>query len=69
MQEKEKILLTSICSFFSHTVFCPPRDKSYESGRGNCVNFLPNDKILNWSKLKAFTDDKRNVNEVFKFGF
>ena len=33
------------------------------------VNFnsLPNDKILNWSKLKAFADGKTIVNEKFKF--
>ena len=32
------------------------------------INSLPNDKILDWSKLKAFADDKLNVNEKFKFG-
>ena len=31
-------------------------------------NSLPNDKILDWSKLKAFADDKINVNEKLKFG-
>ena len=31
------------------------------------VNWLPNDKILNWSKLKAFADHKINVTEKFKF--
>ena len=30
------------------------------------VNSFPNDKILDWSKLKAFADDKRNVNEKLK---
>ena len=29
---------------------------------------LPDDKILDWSKLEAFTDNKMNVNEKFKFG-
>ena len=29
---------------------------------------LPNDKILEWSKLKAFVDDKINVSEKLKFG-
>ena len=29
---------------------------------------LPNDKIVDWSKLKAFADDKINVNEELKFG-
>ena len=27
------------------------------------VNSLPNDKLLDWSKLKAFADDKINVTE------
>ena len=30
-------------------------------------NSLPNDKILDWSKLKAFADDKINVTEKLKF--
>ena len=30
------------------------------------VNSLPNNKILDWSKLKAFADDKMNLNEKFK---
>ena len=29
-------------------------------------NSLPNDKILDWSKLKAFEDDKINLKEKFK---
>ena len=33
------------------------------------VNSLPNDKILDWSKFKAFVDDKINVIEKFKFVF
>ena len=32
-------------------------------------NSLPNDKILDWSKVKAFADDKRNVIEKLKFVF
>ena len=32
------------------------------------LNFLPNDKMLDWSKLKAFAEDKINVNERLKFG-
>ena len=24
----------------------------------NCINSLPNNKFLDWSKLKAFADDK-----------
>ena len=31
------------------------------------LNSLPNDKILDWSRLKAFADDKINVDEKFKF--
>ena len=30
-------------------------------------NLLPNHKILNWWKLKAFSDDKINVNEKMEF--
>ena len=29
-------------------------------------NSLPNDKFLDWSKLKAFADDKMNVRRNFK---
>ena len=32
-----------------------------------CFNRLPNDEILDWSKLKAFADDKINVTEKMKF--
>ena len=31
-------------------------------------NSLPNNKILDWSKLKAFAEDKIYVNEKLKFG-
>ena len=31
-------------------------------------NSLPDNKVFDWSKLKAFADDKINVNEKFKFG-
>ena len=33
----------------------------------NNINSLPNDKFLDWSKLKAFADDKINVTEKPKF--
>ena len=36
-------------------------------GEKSRVNSLPNDKVLDWSKLKAFSDDKINVTEKFKF--
>ena len=32
------------------------------------LNSFPNGKILDWSKLKAFADDKIKVNEKLKFG-
>ena len=31
------------------------------------VNYIPNNKFLDWSKLKAFADDKINVTENIKF--
>ena len=31
------------------------------------LNPLPNDKIFDWSKLKAFADDSINVNKKFQF--
>ena len=31
------------------------------------VTSLPNDKILDWSKLKGFADDKMNGGEKLKF--
>ena len=30
-------------------------------------NFLTNDKIFDWSKLKACADDKENMTENLKF--
>ena len=33
------------------------------------LNSLPYDKILDWSKLKAFADDKINAAEKLKFVF
>ena len=32
-------------------------------------NPLPNDKMLDWSRLKAFADDKINVTQILKFVF
>ena len=63
------MLVTSIF-FFSRNVFKrlfpPVCQKSLLCGNGlrvlkimDCVvNSLPNDKLLGWSKLKAFTDNK-----------
>ena len=31
------------------------------------LNSLPNNKILDWSKLKAFANEKINVTEKLKF--
>ena len=31
------------------------------------LNSLPNDKLLDWSKLKVFADDKSNLVEKLKF--
>ena len=31
------------------------------------LNPLPNNKILGWSKMKAFADDKINVTEKIRF--
>ena len=31
------------------------------------INSVPNDKISNWSRLKAFADDKINVTKNLKF--
>ena len=31
------------------------------------LNSLPHNKILDWSKLKAFADDKLNATEKLKF--
>ena len=32
------------------------------------LTLLPKNQILDWSKLKAFADDKINANEKLKFG-
>ena len=36
-------------------------------GQYNLVNSLPNDKVLDWSKLKALADDKITVAQKLKF--
>ena len=33
------------------------------------INSLPNNKILGWSKLKAFADDKLKVAKIMIFVF
>ena len=63
--EKEKMLVTSIFTF-SHNVF----KKAPFSGLLKVVivwervNYLPNDKILDFTKLKAFADNKLNVAKI-----
>ena len=32
-----------------------------------CFQFLPNDKILNWSKFKSFADEKKDFCTEKKF--
>ena len=74
MWEKEKILLTSI--FFK--MFSPAPKGCQNTGwcgkglKGNIglsLKSLPNDKILDQSKFKAFADDKINVTKKLKFIF
>ena len=52
-----RFLLTNI-SFFL---------KSFPKPSSMPITSLPNEKILDWSKLKAFADDKINVNQKLKF--
>ena len=35
--------------------------------KNGCFNSLPNNKFLDWSKLKAFVNDKINATEKFNF--
>ena len=37
--------------------------------RIDCINLLPNDKIMEWSKMKAFADNKMNVDLTEKLKF
>ena len=47
-------------------IFCYLRTLAVTRGT-TCLNSLPKDKILNWSKLEAFADDKINVSEKLKY--
>ena len=40
---------------------------AWSQGSQRFTNSLPNDKILDWSKLKGFADDKINVIQKLKF--
>ena len=64
MWEKEEMLVSSIFSI-SHIVFCPVRDK-FCPFQLPLINCFPNDKILDWSKLKVFADNKIKLNEKLK---
>ena len=44
-----------------------PKDRFYCLWTSRVFNSLPNDKILDWSKFKAFADDKMNVTKELKF--
>ena len=46
--------------------FVPKMDKKHF---GKVFNPIPDEKILDWSKLKAFADDKSNVTQNIKFVF
>ena len=61
-KEKEKLLDTSNFSF-SHNVFHNYMSLVCQNAVlcGNELTLLPNDKILDWFKLKAFADDKINL--------
>ena len=56
-------MVASIFSI-SHNVFYPSQSKLKF-----LIHFLPNDKILDWFKLKTFVDNKINVTEKLKFVF
>ena len=62
-------MLTLVFSHFD--IYCSryQRQPVKKNALGDsCLNSLPNDKIFDWFKLKAFADDKINVNGKFKFG-
>ena len=70
--EKEKLLVKSNFSFsrsvFKRLVLHTRKNQGlFGKGLSNMFNFLPNDNILDCFKLKAFTDNKINDTEVFKF--
>ena len=52
-------------SCFSHIVFNPSKEQAvifylykFKTFADDNFNSLPNDKILDWSKVEAFADDK-----------
>ena len=55
----------------SDTLTTEPPGRGQSSGDGNTsltyINSLPNNKILNWFKLKVFADDKINLTKKLNF--
>ena len=58
LPEKKNCFLAAF-TLSSAKAFNP--DKSKGVSFGNKSKALPNDKILEWSKLKAYADDKINL--------
>ena len=52
---------------FVHSTFCALLYTGLKDYSCQAFNPLPNDKMFDWSKLKAFADDKTNVTEKLKF--
>ena len=55
----------AITSF--HVMVCHTRNYDCNPVREIFFNSLPNNKVLDWSELKAFADDKLTVAENLKF--
>ena len=56
-------MLLKTLNFVSHRVESIA-GKVENAGNPNCyLTLLPNDNFLDWSKLKAFSDDKINITE------
>ena len=56
-----------ICLFLRHLIlFC---GNFFHFQTLTTVNSLPNDKLLDWSKLKAFADNKLNIAEFINSMF
>ena len=60
------ILKRQISSLKPHLYQSLAYDKVLDLSNLKALNSLPNNTMLNWSKLKA--DDKINVNEKLNFG-
>ena len=53
-----------VISVFERPLFQSNKRLCYENMKP--LNSLPNNKILDWSKLKVFTDDKMKMNKEIK---